>query len=141
MSLKILACRQVYSGKNQRGDQYTIYEIDAANAQGQHINEKLRSFEALPIGQTIDVTVKVFNSERHGKSYTLHQKGRTGGGNTERVNELAEMVQELTERVATLTGRVNALEGMVAGRSAPADAKPGYTDEELEQKFGQDPGW
>lgn len=145
MTLKILACRQVYSGRNPRGDEYTIYEIDAANPQGTHINQKLRSFQPLPIGQQVEVTVTPFNSETHGKSYTLHMKGRSnGGGSTARLNEMAEELEELRNRVGTLSGRLDAVEKMVAGRKdspPPSADQPGYSDEELEQKFGEDPGW
>lgn len=144
MTLKILACRQVYSGRNPRGDDFTIYEVDAANAQGAHINQKLRSFQPLPIGQQVEVTVTPFNSETHGKSYTLHMKGRSGSGGTARLNEMAEELEELRNRVGTLTGRVDAIEAMVAGRkdsAPPTSERPGYSDQELGEKFGDEPTW
>lgn len=143
MTLKILACRQVYSGRNPRGDEYTIYEVDAANAQGAQINQTLRSFQPLPIGQQVEVTVTPFESEKHGKSYTLHLKGRKGGGSTERVNELVELVEELTARVGTLTGRLDAIEAMVGGRRGGAsDAKDQHeTQERAAQRFGDAAPW
>ena len=144
MRLKIMACRQVYSGKNQRGDEYTIYEVDAANMQGQTVNQKLRSFTALPIGQEIDVTVTVFNSEQHGKSYTLHPKGRSGGGSQQQVNELREEVDELRNRVATLSSDMDALRKLIAGAPTPADVPfthDGGAAEQLGQRFGEDAPW
>lgn len=142
MRLKILACRHVYHGRNQRNDEYDVYEVDAANAQGQKINEKLRAFTALPIGHEVDVTVTVFNSEKWGKSYTLHPKGRSGGGSTQRVNELAELCEQLKGMIANLTTRVDALEAMVS-RRPPADAglmsRTTPNSEELDARFGAEP--
>lgn len=100
MTLRILACRQVYSGTNSRGDQYTIYEVDAQNQRGEPINEKLRSFTSLPIGQEVEVEVTVFNSERHGRSFTLHPKNKRSS--QEQVNDAAAQIKALTERVERL---------------------------------------
>lgn len=116
MTLKIMACRQVYSGTNPRGDRYTIYEVDAQNMRGETINEKLRSFTALPIGEAVEVEVSVFNSEAHGKSFTLHPKNRRPdqGGSSElggevealrrRVEKLEATVQRLLDSGATQGG-------------------------------------
>lgn len=111
MTLRILACRQVYSGTNARGDQYTIYEVDAQNQRGEPINEKLRSFTSLPIGQDVEVEVTVFNSERHGKSYTLHPKNKRSS--QEQVNQATEKLQRQDEEIAQLKQRVQRLEQVV----------------------------
>lgn len=102
MALKILACRQIYSAKNIKGDPYTIYEIEAQNAQGKTITEKLRSFQALPLGQMIEVSVTVFNSEKHGRSYTLHPKDSSKTSAADQLNELRVTVAELQIRVTRL---------------------------------------
>lgn len=143
MRLKIMACRQVYTGRNPRGDEYTIYEIDAANMQGQKINQKLRSFEALPIGQDIDVTVTPFDSERHGRSYTLHVKGRKGGGSQQQINDLREVVEELRRRNAALEERIAGLENARAAeiKAEMSGAAPTSGRELPGSQFGDDAGW
>lgn len=149
MRLKIIDCRQVYSSRNQRGDPYTIFEIDAARAEdGQRINQKLRSFSALPIGEVVEVTVTPFVSERHGKSFTLHLKDRErsgGGGSTARTNELSQEVADLRNRVASLSQRVLALEtilrekGIAAPPQAQAQAQPAAS--QLDERFGAEAPW
>ena len=47
MRLRIVACQQIYSGLNPKGHRYTIFDIEAAKADGSLIDEKLRAFEAL----------------------------------------------------------------------------------------------
>lgn len=141
MRLKILACRQVYSGKNGRGDEYTIYEIDAANMQGSTINEKLRSFSALPIGQDIDVTVTLFNSEQHGKSFTLHPRDRARTSSTARLNELWEVVEAQKGMIAALSDRVTALEGASPANGAPKEKALQPNSDQLDSSFGSDAPW
>ena len=115
MQLKIVACQQVYSGLNPKGHRYTIFEISAAKVDGTLINEKLRSFEALPVGETMEVTVTPFESERHGRSFTLHRK--VSNNATGQVNDLKEVIATLEARItalvengARLERRVEALE-------------------------------
>lgn len=117
MKLRIVACRQIYSGLNPSGHRYTIFEIEAAKADGALINEKLRAFEALPIGETIDLTVTPFNSEQFGRSFTLHRRGSNNA--TARVNELAATVEALMERVDQMNERITDLEAkLAAGKNA-----------------------
>lgn len=113
--LKILACRPTYSGRNTRGDAYTIYEIEAADAQGVTIKHKLRSFQVLPIGQVIEVTVTAFNSEQWGKSYTLHPKNAPKLDSTARINELTGEVESLRSELERAVARIASLEGRVMG--------------------------
>jgi hypothetical protein len=128
MTLRIQACRQVYAGVNPRGDRYTIFEVDAVTQSGVEIREpdgtsaKLRAFEPLPVGQLVEVTVSVFHSERHGKSYTLSRRGHGGGPTTsEQVANLAEKVKELEGKVGSLTNVVRGL--LDAQQHAPTDAQ------------------
>jgi predicted RNase H-like nuclease (RuvC/YqgF family) len=108
MPLKIVACQQIYSGLNPRGHRYTIFDIEASKPDGTLIQEKLRAFEALPIGETVDVTVTPFESEEHGRSFTLHRKGSNNA--TAHVNELKAVVEALQATVERLEKRVERLE-------------------------------
>lgn len=152
MRLKIVGCRQVYSGRNQRGDSYTIFEIDAERAaDGVRINQKLRSFTALPIGQVVEVTVTPFKSTKHGKSFTLAPKNNkgAGSGSTQRVNELAEQVEECMNRIANLTRRLGEVESRLGevmkddARFTRPAAQPttaqAANSRQLDEKFGADP--
>lgn len=100
--IKIVNCTIGYAGTNQRGDDYTIFEVEAVNGNGERINEPLRSFSPLPIGQVIEVTVKRFDSTKHGVSYTLTPKRGAGGPHAQAINEMQEAMKDLTERVERL---------------------------------------
>jgi hypothetical protein len=143
MKLKIAACRQVYSGVNRRGDSYTIYEVEAHRAQdGVKINQKLRSFTALAIGQEIEVTVVPFNSEQHGRSFTLYPKNSKGGvSTTDQLNELKEQLDEAFSRIAKLSQRVGALEGAHRTETVAEVNAGGSVQSRAAQNFGDDPGF
>lgn len=114
MQLKIVACQQVYSGLNPKGHRYTIFEINAMKADGTLVNEKLRAFEALPVGETLDLTVTPFESERHGRSFTLHRK--VSNNATGQVNDVKAELAALAARVEKLEGEVASLMGLKAGQ-------------------------
>lgn len=114
MKLKIVACQQVYSGLNPKGHRYTIFDIEAAKPDGSLIKEKLRAFEALPIGETIDVTVTPFESEEYGRSFTLHRKGSNNA--TAHVNELRAEVDALTKRLDRVEKQLAELTKAPAGQ-------------------------
>lgn len=124
--VKILACRQVYTGRNPRGDQYTIYEVDAANQNGAVINEKLRSFEPMPIGQTVEVTVTPFDSEQYGRSYTLHLKSASRKNTPELLNELQAEVQALTQRLNQVEATLSQLTATAPTASGGPSDTPGW---------------
>jgi len=113
MTLKIVACQQIYSGLNPKGHRYTIFDIQAAKADGTLVDEKLRAFEALPVGETMVVTVTPFESERHGRSFTLHRK--VSNNTTGQVNDVKVELAELRERVEKLESLVASLTSLKAG--------------------------
>jgi hypothetical protein len=116
MKLRIVACQQIYSGLNPKGHRYTIFDIEAAKADGTLINEKLRAFEALPIGETIDVTVTPFESETHGRSFTLHRKGSNNA--TAHINELKAEVEALAERLGLVEKQLAEMHTAATGPKA-----------------------
>lgn len=104
--IKVLSCNIGYAGKNARGDDYTIYEITAENGNGETIKEPLRSFGPLPVGPVIEVTVRKFQSERYGDSYTLTPKGGAGGPHALVLNEMKDQIADLVARIVELEQRV-----------------------------------
>jgi len=138
MKLTITECRHVYTGVNKKGDSYDIFEIEASKA-GERINEKLRSFDALTVGVETEVNVVPFESEKHGKSFTLYPIGASKARSTsEGLNELRAEVAELGERVRLLFARVDGLQQMLKG--APAGTTPA-ANAALDEKFGEDAPW
>lgn len=154
MRLRITDCKQIYQGHNKRGDNFTIFEIKATKPNGQPIDEKLRAFTSLPIGQEIDVNVQVYNSEQWGKSFTVYPKGSRSESATGQLNELRDQVVELQDRNVALTRRVADLETRVgellrdSGRPLSVGAPPARTTShtpeqtaELNERFGEDAPW
>lgn len=134
----------MYAGRNQKGDEYQIYEVEAAKPDGSLVNEKLRAFTALPSGQEVDVTVVPFDSEKHGRSYTLHLKGARSAGSTGQLNELREEVSAQREMIAKLVERLNrvesALDGLLRNGDRPArQASPEVAA--LDAEFGKEAPW
>jgi len=144
--LKITRCTAMYHGKNTKGDEYSIYDIDAEHVEGpkagQKVNEKLRSFTSMPVGAVIEVTVVPYESERHGKSYTLYPKESVRRGNTEAINELREEVGRLGETIRILHGRVTSLEALADANvrsSATGTAPVTASAAALNEQFGAEP--
>lgn len=102
--VKVVACREVYAGVNGKGDRYRIFEVNATRPDGTPIREKMRSFGPMQVGSTVEVRVVPFDSERHGRSYTLYPKDGTRSGAQQ------GEIDRLKEAVAALAGRVEALE-------------------------------
>lgn len=130
--LRITKCEPVYQGTGTKGP-YTIYEIEAADANtGILVNQPLRSFDHLTVGETADFEVSKY--ERAGKptTYTLKKAGGGGGrGN----NALGPKVDELRDRLnlveqnmevmrANLTNVQQIVERLSAGQPAAQVTTP-----------------
>src|ERR1700752_4468428 len=142
MSLKILACRQAYQG-SRNGSEFVIYEIEAAKPDGQPINQKLRAFTSLPIGQIVEDTVAPYVSEKYGKSFTLYPKNAKSHNFAEAVNELTQVQSNQQAMIAKLAGRVGELERLVGdlmrGGARTTTAQPQSPNSEaLDASFGAD---
>lgn len=136
MTLKVVDCKPVYHGVNGKGDAYTIHEVKATKPDGSLVNEKLRSFSALPVGQPIEVTVVPFVSEKHGRSFTLYPTGAKATGTTAAVNDLGETVEQMRGMIAALVTRVDALEKQVGRGATPPPAAPTQSTAALDAQFG-----
>lgn len=109
-TMKVVACRPIYQGRNATNHSYTIYEVEAQNQQGQLITEKLRSFDQLPIGDTVTVTVVPFESEAWGRAFTLHLKTPKGEDIESRLKKLEAHITELVSMVQTTNERLMLVE-------------------------------
>lgn len=98
--LIVIGQEEAATGEGARGP-WTIYKIEATTMNGEPIEEALNSFEPLPEGQPIDVTVKEREDERYGKQYTLKlvREGSKTDDVLLRLNELEKRVNLLEEAV------------------------------------------
>lgn len=102
--------RQIHKGRTQKGAEYIIWQVIATTPEGRSIDFNLRTFEELPKGEVIEVTVEKFVSEQYGDSYTIKQVGRRSS----------------KDEIKELRGRVEALERAVYAQSqAPPSPSPG----------------
>jgi hypothetical protein len=110
--LRITSSKEVFKGTNNQGNAYTIYEVEAVDANtGMMVNVPLRSFDYLVEGETADFEVAPY--ERPGKptTYTL-KKPRSGGGGGG--NALGPKVDALRERVDLLEGNMDIMRRAVS---------------------------
>lgn len=93
----------VFTGTGAKGE-YSIYNVEAVNEQGEQIKLPLRTFDSdLPRGELIEVTVTPYDREVNGKTertYTvaLAKKRSPGARLGPKVDELRERVDGLEER-------------------------------------------
>lgn len=135
--LRITSCAVGWTGKNKRGYDTTIYEVEACKENGEVVAEPLRSFEDLPL-ELLDLNVVVFDSEHFGRSFTLSRR------NKPKTAELIAAQQVLIEELKT---RLERVEAFLRKRSQPepisepvpeqamAKANAALTDD-LDQRFG-----
>lgn len=123
--LQVVSCDAKASGQNKNGQgEWTIYEVAALDANGDPVEQELRSFEAFPpTDKPIEFEVTPFDHPKHGRTYTLSKPGSSPGKRLgPKVDELRERVDELEERVARLES---------GGSGSPAPAAAGGSDEDI----------
>lgn len=69
--------REISSGRSQNGREYSMWQIIATKPDGAVIDQNLRSFEDLPRGEVLEVSVTPFVSEQWGTSYTVARKNKS----------------------------------------------------------------
>jgi hypothetical protein len=57
--------------KLRNGGEATIYEVFAKTEGGEYVEEALRAFDELDVGQLMEYTIEPYNHPMHGMSYTL----------------------------------------------------------------------
>lgn len=99
------------------GREWTLWEVEAVDANGDGIDHKLKTFDDLPVGKEVEVEAERQEHEKYGVSFMLKKK--TGG--------LKGSVDELRARVERLEAQVAALGGARAPSSPAAAAGPPET--------------
>lgn len=138
--LQIVGCDVRYQGSNDKGE-YTIYEIAALDAEGNPVEQDLRSFDEFPLdGELREFEVTPYDHPKHGRSYTLKLPGGGGGSKSPgarlgpKVDALREQVEAQQEQIGALHRRVAELEGRLQGAPSgglPSPASPTPDDEDI----------
>lgn len=120
--LQIVGCDVKYQGTNDKGD-YTIYEIAALDAEGNPVEQDLRSFDEFPLdGELREFEVTPYDHPKHGRSYTLKLPGGSkspGARLGPKVDALREQLEGQQEQIGALNRRVSELEGRLQGGTSP----------------------
>jgi hypothetical protein len=121
--LLVTTCDEKHRGQGAKGE-YVIYEVAALDAEGMPVEEELRSFHPLPIGEEHEYEVTPYDHPKYGRSYTLNLPGRgpreDGGQKSPgarlgpKVDALREQVEAQAEQIGALNRRVSELEGRAA---------------------------
>lgn len=86
-------------------DDNDIYKVFAVNEDGSPVEEELRAFQELPVGETIEYALKKYDHPKYGTSYTLYPPKE----------KLGTRVTKLEQRVQELENRLDASEGAATG--------------------------
>lgn len=117
-----VSCEPLSKFKNKNNVDTTIYKVEATDEHGGAIDEELRSFQSLEIGQPQSFRVERYEHEEYGVSYTLYpveapQQQSPGARLGPKVDALRDQVDVLSQRLdamADANERCDALEERVA---------------------------
>lgn len=93
--LRVVSYDQI--GKTQKNA--PIFKVRAVNEDGSPVEEELRAFQELPVGEVVEYGLKKYVHERWGDSWTLYPPKEKLGT---RVTKLEETVEELKQRITQL---------------------------------------
>jgi hypothetical protein len=89
------------TGTSKHGAPWTLYAAKVADAEGRLLDERFRSFEALPLDRPLQLEVDRRDDPQHGVSFTL-KSPRKGGALRHRIETLEGEVKRLSERLTAL---------------------------------------
>jgi hypothetical protein len=117
--LTVTGVDEITRGQGTRGP-WVLYRVEAVGADGQPIDAKLKSFEALPTGVPLEVCVERQEHPQFGESY-LVKRSTTGGSLRARLDAVEHRLDDVVQRLSALeaqgdTRRLSAVEN--AGQAA-----------------------
>lgn len=139
--LKVTGQKPITNIKLRNGGTSTLYEVFAVTEEGGYVEEALRAFQELDVGQVLEYTIEPYNHPLHGMSYTL----------TPPKKETARRMRELEEQMQALIGWAEergfnlqrALKPEPSppdpAQAAEAEARKKAADAEADERFGEDP--
>jgi len=98
--LTVTRQRAISTFEKKKGTgQTTLYEVEAVDENGEVVEDALRSFAELPLGEAVEYDVSRYEHPRHGVSWTV-QKPREN--TSRRVSDLEKRVQDLEDRLSAV---------------------------------------
>ena len=128
--LTVTSIKAIKTFTNKNGNESTIYEVFAVGEDGDPIDKTLRSFDALPEGELIEVEVSRYEHEKYGESFTLKPVGGSKGSPSPgarlgpKVDELRDKFEQLREDVADIRRRIDRLESGASATGANSAGEP-----------------
>lgn len=145
--------------KMKNGGETTLFEVFATDENGGFIEESLRAFTELEIGQVLEYEIQPYNHPRYGMSYTLIPPKRETARRMRDLEEAMEQVLQWAEaqgfkadppltfrREEKETPSLQQASGVageagVAGREVPIESIPPPENPELDEKYGKEAPW
>lgn len=139
--LVVTGQKPITNMKLRNGGTATLFEVFAKNEKGEYVEEALRAFTELDVGQLIEYEIEPYNHKLHGMSYTL----------TPPKKETARRLRELEEQMAAMIGwaknqgfnlqrALGNPEAIMpsAAEAAAAEARKKQADADASERFGAD---
>jgi hypothetical protein len=142
--------------KLKNGGEATLFEVFATDEHGGFIEESLRSFTELDVGQCLEYEIEPYNHRRYGMSYTLVPPKRETARRLRELEEAMEAVLRWAEskgfksepalafrRQEAPTPTLNEAAGAageagVEGKPHEPEPTPAQPNAELDEKYGGD---
>lgn len=129
--------------KLRNGGMATIYEVFAKTEAGDYVEEALRAFGELDVGQLLEYTIEPYNHPVHGMSYTLTPPKK------EFARRLREMEEEMSALMRWAEQQGFAVEKFRRPQNPPprpeeiaaAEDRKRKQDEDTAEKFGEEAPW
>lgn len=118
--MTVTSCTVARSGTAASGREWTLYEVGARDEAGEPVDEQLKAFDPLPIGELIEYEIERNVHQTYGTSYTLKlpphlrpKRAPTAG--------VGEQIAGLLQRIERLEGDVGALKRGAAASGTIVD--------------------
>lgn len=145
--------------KLKNGGTTTLFEVFATDEHGGFIEESLRSFTELDVGQCLEYEIQSYNHPRYGMSYTLIPPKRETARRLREAEEAIEALlawaenqgfkpepalsfrREEKPRPELKEASAAAGEAGVEGKQQHVEPTPAPENKALDEKYGEDPPW
>jgi len=141
--LRVTGMKPITNIKLANGGTTTLYEVFATTEDGGYVEEALRAFTELDVGQLLEYEIEPYNHKRWGMSYTLYPPKK----------ETARRLRELEEKMKALIGWAEnqglnfqrALKpespSPSAAAGAEAEGRKKEAEEKADEKYGTEAPW
>jgi hypothetical protein len=129
--------------KLRNGGEATIYEVFAKTEGGDYVEEALRAFDELDVGQLIEYTIEPYNHPQHGMSYTLQPPKKEFHRRLREIEEEHEALMRWAESQGFKVQRWSQPQNPppAPAERVAAEERKRTADEEAAGRFGDDAPW